>query len=171
MNDISNLSDTIKPKSDQLNADDLLTGPTTVTITSVARAAKDQPLTIGISGDRPLMPFKPCLTMRRAMILTWGQNGLSWIGQSMTLFCDPTVTWGSSAVGGVRISHVTGIDQPKTMMLTAKRGKRAQCTLQPLVIDHSAVMAQWQGAATQEERDALWPTFTEIQRVAINNAG
>ena len=37
MNDISKLSDTIKPKSDQLNADDLLANAITVEITAVER--------------------------------------------------------------------------------------------------------------------------------------
>ena len=78
------LKDTIAPKSDQLNADDLLTGPMTVQITSVSRGNSEQPVVIGISGG--YQPFKPCKSMRRVMISIWGDNGAEWIGQSMTLF-------------------------------------------------------------------------------------
>ena len=169
-NDVTSLGDTIKPKSDQLNADDLITGPINVTITGVRRGSQDQPVIIDVVGDETLQPFKPCKTVRRILVTAWGENGNVWVGKSMTLFCDPTVKFGGVALGGIRVSHLSDISGPLNMMLTVTRSKRAQHVVNPLVIDHSAVMAKWQEAATQEDRDALWPTFTEMQRVAINNA-
>jgi hypothetical protein len=56
------LRDTITPKSDQLNADDMITGPITVTITGVRRGDKDQPVVIDIDGG--YQPYKPCKSMR-----------------------------------------------------------------------------------------------------------
>jgi len=169
-NDVTSLGDTIKPKSDQLNADDLIVGPINVTITGVRRGAQDQPVVIDVVGDGALQPFKPCKTVRRILVTAWGDNGNMWVGKSMTLFCDPTVKFGGVALGGIRVSHLSDISGPLNMMLTTTRSKRAQHVVNPLVIDHSAILAQWQQAATQDDREALWLTFTEVQKVAINNA-
>ena len=51
MSDVQSLKDTIVPKSDQLNADDLLTGPIVVTVQKVSRGdTKEQPVIIHIDG-------------------------------------------------------------------------------------------------------------------------
>jgi len=130
--DISDLTPTIKPKSDQLNADDLLTGPMNVKITDIKSGPVDQPVHIYIEGQQP---FKPCKTMRRVLITAWGSNGKDWIGKSMTLYCDPTVKFGGIALGGIRISHLSHIDQTLNMMLTATRGRKSQVVVKPLSIE------------------------------------
>lgn len=118
------LKDTIVPKSDQLNADDLLVGPITVTVESVKRGeSKEQPVVIGIK-DR--MPYKPCKSMRRVLIAAWGDKGADWVGKSMTLYCDPNVVFGGVKVGGIRISHLSHIESDRSFMLTATRGKKAE---------------------------------------------
>ncbi len=132
MNDVSDLSNTIKPKSDQLNADDLLTGPITVTITDVKGGTVEQPVHIHIEGQQP---YKPCKGMRRVLINAWGINGKEWIGKSVTLFCNPDVKWAGVALGGIEISHVSGISKPLTMMLTKARGRKSGFTVQPLIIE------------------------------------
>ncbi|QFP96667.1 hypothetical protein PP512_gp52 [Gordonia phage Denise] len=45
------LSETIAPKSDQLNAEDLLTGPRIVTVTEVRRGSAEQPVEI-VTADK-----------------------------------------------------------------------------------------------------------------------
>lgn len=132
MSDAVNLRDTIVPKSDQLNADDVIAGPITVTITSVKRGDKDQPVVIGIDGGR--QPYKPCKSMRRVMIMAWGDNGSDWVGKSMTLFCDPAVMFGGVKVGGIRISHLSHIERDLALSLTATRGKRTPYTVQKLSV-------------------------------------
>lgn len=122
----------IVPKSDQLNADDLLTGPITVTIESVSRGDKEQPIVVGISGHRP---YKPCKSMRRVLIAAFSDDPKQWVGQRMTLFCDPDVLWAGVKVGGIRISHLSGLENPRTFMLTQTRGKRAEFTIQPIKND------------------------------------
>jgi len=120
----------IVPKSDQLNADDLVTGPITVTITGVRRGDKDQPVIVDIEGHRP---YKPCKSMRRVLISTYSDDPKGWVGQRMTLYCDPDVKWAGVKVGGIRISHLSGLDKPKTLLLTHARGKRAEVTIKPIV--------------------------------------
>ena len=118
------LKNTIEPKSDQLNYDDLLTGPITVTVVSVKRStSQDQPIDIHIDGHRP---YRPCKSMRRVLISAWGDKGADWIGKSMTLYGDPSVKFGGIAVGGIRISHLSDIDSPEiSFMLTTSRSKKA----------------------------------------------
>lgn len=132
MNDVSDLSPTIKPKSDQLNADDLITGPITVKITDVKSGPTDQPVHIHIEGQQP---YKPCKTMRRVLITAWGSDGKQWSGKSMTLYCDPSVKFGGIALGGIRISHLSHINGHMNMMLTMSRGRKAQFVVKPLVVE------------------------------------
>lgn len=128
---VESLKDTIAPKSDQLNADDLLTGPITVQITSVKRGNQEQPIHIGITGG--YQPFKPCKSMRRVMISIWGDNGSEWVGKWMTLYCDPSVKFGGVQVGGIRISHMSGLHNPVSLMLTTTRSKRSEYTVNPMI--------------------------------------
>lgn len=127
---MTSFSDTIVPKSDQLNADDLLTGPITVTVVRVSRGDGEQPMVIGIDGGRN--PYKPCKSMRRVILKLWGDNGDAWIGRRMTLYCDPEVKWAGERVGGIRISHMSGLAAPVEMALTTTRGKRKPFVVQPL---------------------------------------
>jgi hypothetical protein len=123
------LRDTIEPKSDQLNYDDVMAAPLTVKIVGLAVGDKEQPVIVRIENHRD---YKPCKSMRRVMIAIWGDKGKGWIGQSMTLFGDHSVKWGGVEVGGIRISHMTGIDKPTTIKLTTTRGKRENFVVRPL---------------------------------------
>lgn len=148
----------VEPKSDQLNADDLLSGPLTVTITKVSRGDREQPIVISVDGHRP---YKPCKTMRRVLIAAFTDDPKAWIGKQMTLFCDPTVTWAGVRVGGIRISHLSGIDEPKTFLLTQTRGKRAEVTILPLATSSADqayiddVRAEIARAETSEQLHAI----------------
>lgn len=119
----------IVPKSDQLNADDLLTGPITVTITGVRKGDREQPIIVELDGHRP---YKPCKSMRRVLIAHFSDDPKKWIGQQLTLFCDPEVMWAGVKVGGIRISHMSGLESPRTFMLTVSRAKRAEITIHPI---------------------------------------
>ena len=52
MTDKNWLLKTIVTKSDQLNAEDLITGPITVTVEGVTPGTDEQPVVIAISGDQ-----------------------------------------------------------------------------------------------------------------------
>jgi len=119
----------IVPKSDQLNADDMLTGPMTVQVTKVRGGDREQPIVVEIEGHQP---YKPCKTMLRVLVATWSDESSKWIGQRMTLFCDPNVMWGGVKVGGIRISHLSGLDNPRTFLITTGRGKRTEVTIKPI---------------------------------------
>lgn len=124
------LKDTIIPKSDQLNADDLLTGAQTFTITKVTRGDSDQPINVHLR-EHP-QPWKPCKSMRRVLIAIWGDKGSDWVNKTLILFNDPTVKWGGVEVGGIRISHMEGLEEATNLTLTETRGKRKPYKILPL---------------------------------------
>jgi hypothetical protein len=126
--DVSDLRGTIVPKSDQLNSEQLMAGPITVTVREVSIGSDDQPLVIHHDKDAQ-RPFKPCKTMRKVLIHAWGPDGREWAGKSMTLFNDPTVRFGGAEVGGIRISHLTDIPADIEVRLTATKGKKALHTI------------------------------------------
>jgi hypothetical protein len=128
------LSPTIVPKSDQLNADDLITGPITIKVVAVKGSADpQQPVAIHYEGDNG-KPYKPCKSMRRLLVAIWGANGGEYVGRSITLHLDPAVMFGGIAVGGIRISHLSHIDGPKTIALTASKTSRKPFTVKPLTV-------------------------------------
>ena len=132
MFDARDLRPTIVPKSDQLNSEQLLTGPLTVRVTGVTVTNNaEQPVTIHYEGDDG-RPYKPCKTMRKVLILAWGHDGSAWAGKAMTLFHDPAVKFGGQSVGGIRISHVSHIDRDIAVALTATKGKKTLHTIKAL---------------------------------------
>ena len=126
-----NMADTIVAKSDQLNADDLLAGPMTVVITKVALAAGDQPVTISFDGDGG-KPYRPCLSMRRAIMHVWGADASTYVGRAMTLYRDAEVVFGALKVSGIRISHMSHLDQRVRFALTAKKGQKKAYSVEPM---------------------------------------
>lgn len=129
---MTDLSLTIAPRSDQLNADTLIGGPITIRVTRVVKSdAAEQPIKIYFEGDDN-KPYLPCKSMRRVLVQVWGKDGNSYVGRSMTLYRDPTVKFGGDAVGGIRISHMDGIDKPVTLALTVTRGSRKPYIVQVL---------------------------------------
>jgi hypothetical protein len=124
----------IAAKSDQLNADDLMDAPRTITITKVTAApdAAEQPVSIHYEGGEG-RPWKPCKTMRRILVGVWGKDASKYVGRSLTLYRDPTVAFGGLQVGGIRISHMSDISEDKTVALLVTRGRKAPFKIKPLV--------------------------------------
>ena len=133
------LSKTIIPKSDQLNADDLVGGSKTITIRKVSQGSDDtQPVNIYYFGDDN-KPYKPCKSMRRLLVQLWGVDGSKFVGRSMTIFRDDSVMFAGVEVGGIRISHVTDIAAPTKVLITTAKSKRRPVTVQPLVLNKKAI--------------------------------
>lgn len=132
---MSDMTAIIQPKSDQINADDLLSGPRTIKITNVdVNPGVEQPCTVHYEGENG-RPFKPCKSMARVMVLVWGADSKQYAGKSMTLYHDPEVKWGGMKVGGIRISHMSDMKSNAPLMLTVTRGKKAPYSVKPLAAD------------------------------------
>jgi hypothetical protein len=126
------LTPTIVPKSDQLNADDLLAGPVTVTVVEVTKGTAEQPVNVVTKEFGPKRPYKPAKSMRRVMVEAWGKDSTAYAGRQLTLFRDPNVLFGGEAVGGIRIRAMSHLDKPLEVALTVSRGKRKPFVVQPL---------------------------------------
>lgn len=176
----------IEPKSDQQNADDYLAGPETVRIESVeVKATSEQPVWIHLVGKKG-KPFKPSKTALRCLALIWGPDASKWSGLSMTLYNDPDVVWAGVKTGGIRISHMEGLTEPRSLMLTKTRGKKAATVIKPLVlksapvVDNTAIQdsardaarngkgafTDWWKSVGSSERDAVKTIMDELKQLS-----
>ncbi|MFN3456887.1 MAG: hypothetical protein ACK4Z8_04845 [Novosphingobium sp.] len=141
MSEAIDMSRFVEAKSDQLNADDLIGAPRTITVRKVTGNDGDQPVSIYYEGDNN-KPFKPCKTMRRVLLGVWGRNAADYVGRSMTLYRDDAVTFGGLNVGGIRISHMSHIDKKTVVVVMKTKGKKAGIEINPLVAEVRQMPAQ-----------------------------
>lgn len=168
---MSDMGAVIVPKSDQLNADDLIAGPITIRVSSVAiRPGQEQPISISFEGDNG-KPYKACKSMCRVMVTAWGPDSKKYTGRSMTLYRDASVKWGGMEVGGIRISHMSDIESALTMALTMTKGNKKPYTVKPLSpaedapqpIDQTPFLTAIQAAG---DLDALQLAFSDADKAA-----
>lgn len=135
----SNFMRAIEPKSDQLNAEQLIAGPITITVTSVDyNFDADQKMIIHYQGENG-RPYKPCKTMMKLIGSdnAWGPDEQQWAGRSMTLYRDPSVKFGRDETGGIRISHLSHIRGRLAVTLMVRRGQYQKFTVEPLRVEQS----------------------------------
>ena len=178
---MTDILSTIEPRSDQLNADDLLGGRSiTIKIVDVTIMPGDQPVSIHFEDDNG-KPYKPGKSMRRVLVNAWGVDIRSWVGRRLTLYRDDKVIFGGAPVGGIRISHMSDIKQSITMALTATRSSRKPFTVEPLsdeapepaiqpVGDLFALIEKGNEAAAGGMLKAFWASLTQAQRKALGAA-
>lgn len=165
------LTESIAPRSDQINAEDLLTGPRTVTITDVQRGTTEQPVNIVTAEFGPGRPYKPSKTMRRVLVAAWGPDAAAYIGRRLLIYRDPEITFGKDKVGGIRISAMSDIDSRLTLALTVTRGRRAPFTVDPLPPETpatriAALRAEWKNA----DEDRRLVIAAEVERLSKSGA-
>ena len=172
----------IVPKSDQINFDDLISGPITVEVAGVSAGTAEQPVNIRLVGEKRY--YRPSKSMRRLLVAMWGDDGHAWVGRSMTLYGDPAVAFGGVQVGGIKISHMSNIDKPTQVLLTVTRGKKKPHEVKPLgkpdrdpdLVAHNQRNARqvaemgttefkkFYKALSTESRDDLKPIMDELQQ-------
>lgn len=135
---MSDMTQVIVPKSDQISADSLIAGDMIIRITAVkVTPGQEQPVSMQFEGSN--LVYRPCKSMARVMVAAWGPDSSAYVGRSLQLYRDPSVKWGGMDVGGIRIRKMTHMpdDRPMTMALTATKGSRKPYTVQPLVVQAS----------------------------------
>ena len=113
------ISDTLAPNSDQLDAIDLVNGPRTFTVTEVSKGSAEQPVNVHLA-EFPRV-WRPGKSMRRVLAACWGTDAHQWVGRRVTLYCDENVRFGNDVVGGTRISHLSHIDEAEEVPLLVSR--------------------------------------------------
>lgn len=177
------ISETLAPNSDQLDAVDLLCGPRTFTIERVSKGNVEQPVEIHLA-EFP-RPWRPGKSMRRVLVACWGPDASTYVGRHVTLYCDPSIMFGKERVGGTRVSHMSHIDKPLSIPLLVSRGKSAMYTVQPLTesapspaitperiatcTDTAALRAMWQ-ASGPETRARISARVAELQTTPSDHA-
>ena len=181
---MNDMSSTIVAKSDQVNAADLIGNPRTITIKEVRiKASDDQPVSVLIEGDNKA--FRPCKGVRRLMVRVWGADASKYIGHSMTLFCDPSVTWAGKEEGGIRVSHMSGLDEAIVEFMRTSRAATKGYKIFPLAAQRTAdtpktrqTAEEWAadhiafvvGAATVERLNAVRESGAKaMEKLAANN--
>lgn len=153
------ITETLAPASDQLDAVDL-TAPRTFTVGEVTKGNAEQPVNVRLV-EFPRV-WRPGKSMRRVLAKVWGTDASKWAGRKVTLYCDETVKFAGEAVGGVRISHMSGIAKPVKVPLIISRGKNQMWTVQPLP-DSEPVSAA-PDRVTAAQKSAL---SAQIERLAL----
>lgn len=151
------ISNTIEPDSSQINADDLIAHPITVTVREVSKGNPEQPVNIHLH-EYPDRAYRPSKTMRRLIVAAWGSDASQYAGRQLTLYRNPDIKFGRDTVGGIEISAMSHIDKPLSIPLTVSRGKRRTFKVQPLqstpATDWSALIEQAGG--DQEQLRTVW---------------
>ena len=159
---------TLEAKSSQLNTDDLIAGPKTITIAKVAAGSAEQPVAVSFEGDGG-KPWYPCKSMRRVLVAAWGADASQYVGRRVTLFRDPSVIYGGIAVGGIRVSHLSDLDGPLSIALTVTRQKRSPYKVQPLPASPPAPAKPAPPASPAE--DLIEAAAAACRRSGLTNAG
>jgi len=164
-----NMLATIVPKSDQINADDLIGQSLTITVNEVKfSGGQEQPVSMYFDGSGKA--FRPCKSMCRVLVAIWGPDAKEYVGRSMTLYRDPSVKWGGMEVGGIRISHMTHMEAPVTMALTATKGARKPYTVRPLVAEVKKLPVEELTFEAAEHSIRTTATLDELKAVWANKA-
>lgn len=182
---MSDMLKVIEPKSDQINAEDLIGRDMTITVKAVTvRAGTEQPVSIEFNGSEKV--FRPCKTVSRILVAAWGPDTSVYPGRSLTLYRDAKVKWGGMEVGGIRVRAMSHIDAPLKLALAESKKNRTITVVQPLKIeaaqsdapkgrqtaeewaaDHIAFVV---GAATVERLNAVRESGAKaMEKLAANN--
>lgn len=114
-----------KPKSDQLNYENFISGPQTFTVAKVTPGDRDHPVFVHMV-ECPATPYKPSKGMLKCLASPdgWGDKSSQWTGKAITLYGDPTVIYGGVEVGGIKVGALEGIASDYETLISARRGVR-----------------------------------------------
>lgn len=158
------ISETLAPASDQLDAIELVAGPRVFTIARVSQGSDEQPVNVHFT-DFP-RPWRPSKGMRRVLAACWGVDASEWAGRRVELYFDPEVTFGKDKPGGTRIRALSHLDKPKSVPLLVSRGKSATFRVQPLAEQTNderiaSLRSEWANADA-ERRKAIEAEVAEL---------
>ena len=164
---MNELIETLAPKSDQLNATDLIAGPKRIRITKVVlNDDPKQKASIYFDGDNG-KPYKPCLSMRRLLVLIYGK-GTSLTGKEIVLFRDAEVVFGGEKVGGIVISHASHITAPQRHVLPVSKGKIKVFTVEPLAVEtYAAELKTLTDCTTLDQLKAAFSALSPSAQKAL----
>lgn len=107
---MTDVTEAMAAKSDQLNAVDIMGCDRIIKITSVDVRKGEQPISVFFDGDNG-KPWKPSKGMIRILAGGWGVESSNWIGKHVQLHFEPSVKYAGKEVGGIRIAAMSDINK------------------------------------------------------------
>jgi hypothetical protein len=106
---MADITESMKAKSDQLNAMDIMGSPLIIKVREVDyNSQREQPVWIYFDGDNG-KPYKPSKGMIRVIGGAWGKLTEEWIGKYAKLFYEASVTWAGKEIGGIWVKEFSDI--------------------------------------------------------------
>lgn len=164
------ITNALAPKSDQLDAVDLLGSPPRVfTITEVSEGNAEQPVNIRLA-EFPRV-WRPSKGMLRVLAHCWGKETQPWAGRRVELYCDPDVMFGKERVGGVRIKRLSHIEKRTSAPMIISKGRSGSWTVDPLPDAPAAPTEAIVATCTdQDQLRAWWHEYPHL-RTSIGARG
>lgn len=148
---MDDITDTLAPKSDQLDAIELINGPRTFTVERVVvKKGAEQPVSVFFV-EFP-RPWRPSTNQRRVLAFCWGKHSSEWPGKHLTLFRDPDVVYGGKKVGGIRIQALSHIDGPQSVPILEGQGRPGAYEVLPMP-QVEVLRAEWHTASTERRAE------------------
>ncbi len=156
----------LAPRSDQINASDLIAGDMTVTIAGVkVTPGTEQPVSIRLEGMDKV--WRPCKTTGRILMAAWGADTSVYTGRAVQLYLDPEVKWGGLKVGGIRIRAMSHISGELSLALAESKQNRKIFKVKPLAgATQRATPAAAQHSSASGPADAAHPAIAKAKAAA-----
>lgn len=121
---MTDVTEAMAAKSDQLNAVDIMGCDRIIKITRVDVKKGEQPVSVYFEGDNG-KPWKPSKGMIRILAGGWGVESSNWVSKHVQLHFEPSVKYAGQEVGGIRIAAMSDINkQGLQLSLSISRQKR-----------------------------------------------
>lgn len=134
---MASVIDAMKAKSDQLNFVDIGADAELIILIErvVVTGGNEQAVHVHYTGCEN-RPYKPSKGMIRLLAGAWGDDGDAWVGKTLKLFGDGSVTWAGGEVGGIRIAAMSHIgNQGYTAYIQKNRKTRVKQTIPLLIVE------------------------------------
>jgi len=168
-NNVHALQQALAPRSDQLNGDDLIVGNITIVIAKVnINLGSEQKIIINYHGDNG-KPWKPSKGMGRVLTMILGGDPDKWVGETVELYRDETVSFGKDKnCGGIRIAGMSAVKTRTILSITTAKGKKSQVTIEPIVVSGNQQQQRVQAAPQQTEPPNAKREWAVKLKAAVN---
>lgn len=168
MNNAHALQQALAPKSDQLNADDLIVGNIVIVISKVTiNLGSEQKIIINYQGDNG-KPWKPSKGMGRVLTEILGGDPDKWVGETVELFRNKEIRFGKEKCGGIQIAGMSAVRNVTTLLITTSKGKKSSITIQPIAAAGNHPQRSTQAAQSKPEQPNAKREWAVKLKAAVN---
>ena len=169
MNNIHALQQALAPKSDQLNADDLIAANKIIVISGVnINLGSEQKIIINYYGDNG-KPWKPSKGMGRVLTELLGGDPDKWVGETVELFRNKEIRFGKEKCGGIQIAGMSAVRNVTTLLITTAKGKKSSITINPIAaLGNAPAQQRTQAPAAQPEQPNPKREWAVKLKAAVN---